>query len=481
MRRVLPILAFLLSLGGGLAAQLPPGLSTKTLANGLEVFVFQNSNVPLATVEIAFRCGAIAQTPDNAGLFHLYEHMLFKGNEAFANEAAFNAAMTELGVSGWNGGTSDEYVNYYVTVPSDKTQKGIAFWASAIRAPTLDPAELEIEKNVVLNEVKGYYADPNRLLDQAITNRLFSAYPWRRDVSGAEPVLKNATVAQLRAIQQTYYVPNNAALIVSGDVDPAQVFAWAQDSFGSWKAGADPWATKAPAHPFLTQGARFWYAHESQYPGFAAVNLRLRGPDVLADDASTYAADVWLGLLDKPDGRFKKAIHAKLPSLYQEDYLGANYLTQRDGGTIDFSTYLVADAPGGSLAEKAEAFEKAVREEMEAMASDPTYFSDADFAAVKKRLLDSKVFERETASGFTSSLTFWWASANTAYYLGYDRKFAQVGRADLQRFLQLYLTKPGILSLLVHPDDAAPAPGWDQVTQDNAFWWKAPQAQGAHK
>jgi len=471
MQRAFLIFAFALA-AAGLVAQEPPGLSRKTLENGLEVFVFRNSNVPLATVQITFRCGAIAQTPDTAGLFHLYEHMLFKGNDAFADEAAFNAAMTELGVSGWNGGTSNEYVDYYVTVPSDKTAKGIDFWAHAVRNPKLDPGDLEVEKNIVLNEVKGYYSDPGHILNQAVTKRLFATYPWRRDVSGAENVVRNASVAQLRAIQNTYYLPNNASLIVSGDVDPTEVFAWAQESFGGWKRGADPWQTVPPTHPFPTVGSKLWFSHESQYPGFASVSLRLRGPDVLKDDASTYAADVWLGLLDKPDGRFKKAIRQKVPSLYQEDYLNAVYLTQRDGGYLEVSTYLLADAPGGALTEKAEAFEKAVREEMEAMASDPGYFTDDDFDAVKHRLLDSRTFERETASGFASSLSFWWASASTAYYLGYDGNFSRVGRDDLKRFLNLYWSKPGVLSLMVHPNDAVATPGWEQATQDNAFWWK---------
>ena len=479
MRRTLAIFAlFVLTLGGAFgqsAGSLPPGLSTKTLDNGLEVFVFRNANVPLATVQITFRCGALAQTPETAGLFHLYEHMLFKGNDAFANEAAFNAAMTELGVSGWNGGTSNEYVNYYVTVPSDKTEKGIDFWAHAVQNPKLDPQDLEVEKNVVLNEIRGYWADPGEIVDQAVTKKLFAAYPWRRDVSGSEADIQNATVAQLRTMQQTFYIPNNASLIVSGDVDPAQVFAWAQTSFGVWRRGADPWAQTPPPHPFPKTESHLWFAHESMYPGFGQVGLRLRGPDVLADDASTYAADVWSGLLENPQGRFKKAIKAKVPSLYQEDYLTAGYLTQRDGGYIDIGAYLVDDAPGGTLTQKAEAFEKAVREEMTAMANDPAYFSDDEFNTVKQRLIDAKVFERETAGGFASSLSFWWASANTAYYLGYDANFAKVDRADLKRYLDLYLSKPGILSLLVNPQDAADAPGWEKVTKDNAFWWQGAQ------
>jgi len=273
-------------------------------------------------------------------------------------------------------------------------------------------------------------------------------------------------------MQETYYVPNNASLIVAGDVDPDQVFAWAEASFGAWPSGADPWKTATPPHPFPKAPSKLWYSHESQYQGFGYVSLRLRGPDVLADDASTYAADVWLGLLEKPDGRFKKAIKKKVPALYQEDYLSAMYLTQRDGGYIDVGAYLVQTSPDRPFTAEAEAFEQAVRQEMAAMADDPTYFSDEDFSAVKSRLLDSKVFERETPSGFLSSLSFWWASANTTYYLGYDHNFAQVDRSDLKRFLDLYWSKPGVLSLMLHPDNASAAPGWEQVTKDNAFWWK---------
>ena len=74
--------------------------------------------MPLATVCVAFRGGASAQNPDTAGLFHLYEHMLFDGNEKYPAQAAFMAAINRMGVANWNGGTGAQYINY-ITVPSD--------------------------------------------------------------------------------------------------------------------------------------------------------------------------------------------------------------------------------------------------------------------------------------------------------------------------------------------------------------------------
>lgn len=93
------------------------------LSNGLTLFVAENHAVPLTYIEIAVRCGAYTQEKENTGLFHLYEHMMFKGNSLFKNAAEVTNALTRLGVSGWNGTTDLECVNYYFTVPSSVTKK----------------------------------------------------------------------------------------------------------------------------------------------------------------------------------------------------------------------------------------------------------------------------------------------------------------------------------------------------------------------
>ena len=85
-----------------------PGLHYYELQNGLELFVLENHVVPLTNIQITFRAGAITQEPDTAGLFHLFEHMLFKGNRRYPSQSEFVAARKKLGVGEWNGGTSTE-------------------------------------------------------------------------------------------------------------------------------------------------------------------------------------------------------------------------------------------------------------------------------------------------------------------------------------------------------------------------------------
>ncbi len=131
------------------------------LDNGLSLFVAENHSVPLVYIEIAVKAGATTQTPETAGLFHLYEHMMFKGNELYPNSAAVQRAVKDMGVSKWNAYTEIDCVHYYFTLPSDQLENGMAFWNAAIRAPLMNEQELENEKKVVLSEIQGDTKDNN--------------------------------------------------------------------------------------------------------------------------------------------------------------------------------------------------------------------------------------------------------------------------------------------------------------------------------
>ncbi|TFG82534.1 MAG: insulinase family protein [Spirochaetales bacterium] len=459
------------------------GLSRYRLDNGLELFVLENHQVPLARIQITFRCGSITQKPETAGLFHFYEHMLFKGNSRYRTETEFSAAMTDLGVAEWNGGTSTEYVTYYFTVPSNKTEAGLEFWSYAMREPLFDAGELEVEKGVVSNEINGYLSDPDHVYSAAMDRLLFSKYPWRRDVGGYEKIIRSATVDTMRSIQSTYYLPNNAALFVGGDVDPQAVFALVNKWYGMWKRDADPWKSPAPAHPSpgLKKTAYVVYPDESLPKGIGYVEMRMRGPDVLADPKATYAADVWGYLLQNPDGRFKSEVYDKVPALYDKDYTAAYYYTQRDGGQIFFSTYLMIDAANAPLADRAKTFfRKVVRDdEVQAMVHEDSYFASDEFGTVKQKMEDEQILSLETPEKFIETLSFWWSVASTDYFFGYVPSMKKVAPADIAAFLDTYVLKNvEIVALRVNPadfteeKDSLLAAGFTVVSPENAFWWR---------
>lgn len=458
------------------------------LANGLEVFVNQNHAVPLATIMVSFRCGAITHTPTTAGLFHLYEHLMFDGNSQYPSQTEFMAALNRLGVSNWNGGTSTEYVNYYITVPSDKLAEGLAFWAAAVRDPLFDPAQFEKEKQVVTNEIRGGHNDPGQIFSSAADNKAFGAYPWRKDVSGSEANIANATLPMMRQIQSTYYIPNNAALLVGGDVDAAKVQPLVEKYFGSWAKGATPPAV-SPAQPAYAATSKLVYPDPTFYNGVGFTMITWRGPDVLAQTKDTYVSDVMLYLLSSPVGRFKQELFRKVPGLYDPEHIGFGYPTQRDGGQFIFQTFFTYDPrQPASLLDRQETLRSAFLEEMKLVAADPAaYFGADQLELAKTKLADGNLMSMETAGSVLGSLNFWWTTATTDYFFNYEKNCRAVTFEDISQLIKTWiLDKPSVTAVRVRQEmlaadvtaaDQQKNLGYETITADNAYWWQS--AQGA--
>ncbi len=482
MRKAAIATLFLATLLAAGAWAAPPH---KTLSNGLEVFVVENPAVPLATVCLAFRGGASAQEPETAGLFHLYEHMLFDGNEKYPTQAAFMAAINKMGVANWNGGTGTQYINYYITVPSEKLGEGIEFWSWAVKKPVFDAGKLEREKQVVINEIRGYHTDPNHIADEALESREFSTYPWRKNIDGPEDTIQNATVAQLEAIRAGYYIPRNTALLIGGAVKASEVFALAEKYFGDWKGGAAPVIGATPQGP-VPAGLALVYPDDQYYQGIAQVQLHWRGPDVLRQTKDTYTSDVFLFLLSSPVGRFKSDLMKSGPGLYDPEYISFNYPTARDGGDYQFGAYLTVEDPAkeGNVLDRAEALRQALKDEFALIAKDPAaYFGADQLEKAKAKLIDQNLLSEEVASSFvTDSLTFWWSVATTDYFFGYEANCRKVSWADISDLIGRYLgSAPSAAEVRIRSDAYAADPkavdrekalGYAEIGPDNAFWWQ---------
>src|SRR6476660_6508936 len=118
----------------GQRAELEKIIQRKVLANGLEVIVVENHGVPLATVEIDVKNGSFTQAPEYEGLAHMYEHMFFRANSRYPEANQFWDRASDLGAV-FNGTTSEERVNYYMTMPSEKLSDAVALLSTALRAP----------------------------------------------------------------------------------------------------------------------------------------------------------------------------------------------------------------------------------------------------------------------------------------------------------------------------------------------------------
>jgi len=419
-------------------------LESLVLDNGLEVFIEENHIVPLATIRISFRAGAIVETEELNGLCHLYEHMLFKGNDLYKNQEEFMAALKRMGVGNWNGGTSTEYVTYYIMIPSDKLEQGLSFWAHAVMAPLLNEEELLKEQEVVHNEIAGKQSAPEYALFKAKLHALYPDYGYRRDTGGSLDVVDTATVEKLSFIKDNYYVPNNAAIFISGDIDPSAAIKMVKKHYGKWQKG--PGFPKITPHKQLPDHK--WIAIDtSPTKGQVNITFTFRGPDAGIDTDVTYSADVWGQILSAPDGKFKNNLFKAVPELHGGTrHISAGYFTQRDAGETSFS-FVIALTDKTDLWETINRLRNSLINEIKKMTKE-NYFSETELISAKKELEDHDILSRETAAGYMSNLSFWWASTSTDYYLSYRDRINSVSASDIQSFTEKYLTDKNLLTAI---------------------------------
>ncbi len=455
-------------------------LYSYTLDNGLSVFVAENHSAPLVYIEVAVRAGAIAQTPENAGLFHLYEHMMFKGNPKYPNAQAMQTALKDMGVPNWNGTTSTDRVNYFITVPVDQLEKGLEFWSYAIREPLMNPKEFEDEKKVVISEIQGYFGQPSQQQWSYLYRTLFPEAPWTTDPCGSVEIVKNATVGQLREIQKKYYVPNNAAVFVGGDVSPEEAYRLVNKIYGSWKRGDDPWKdfTKGYAANPLSAPVYCVLPANEISPDIAQVSVYYHGPDGQFNIQDTYTADVLSRVLMDPAGPFVTTlVKNKKLSIPNSDYIGSGYQTSRSHGLLSFGGIMLNpanDLPGRAR----EFYETLTKKALPAVQKDKSLDSPKKRNLLLQALKDSNAYETESAEGLLSMLSYYWASATTDYYTSYSENMAKVQKKDFDSYLEEYVySRNPVIAVSVNPavyeqtKQEYEAAGFVVITAENAFWW----------
>lgn len=418
-------------------AELQKIIRQKVLANGLEVIVVENHGVPLVTVEINVKNGSFTQTPDFAGLAHMYEHMFFRANMRYPMPETFVARAGDLGAV-YNGTTSEERVNYFLTLPADSILEGVRFLAAALKAPLFLQDELERERQVVIGEYDRNESSPFFRLNREMDARLWPGNFSRKNIIGDRDVILSTTPQKMRLIQSKYYIPNNSAIIVSGDVVPDQVFKLVERELGDWRRGANPFvADPVPEIPVLARSSEIIVEAPV---GAISVLLQWQGPSVGKDPAATYAADVFSDVLNDPQSRFQQRLADS--GLWQG--VVVNYYTLDQKGPITIS--------GQTSPENFRAALKALEQEI-AKFDTPGYFDPDELDAVKAHRAVTSAFDRERASGFAHTLGFWWSVASLEYYMGYVDNMAKQSVADLRSYARKYITgKPRVTGVLISPD-----------------------------
>ncbi len=410
--------------------------------NGMQIMAIPMSKVPLVTIVLVAKAGAMTELPSTNGLTHVWEHMFFKGNQRLPNQEAFSKRIRQLGIT-FNGDTSAEMVRYYFTLPSKNLDEGLQFMADAISTPLLEANELERERKVVLDEYDRNASQPGFDLFNIERMAIYGNQEYLRNPLGRRSIIEKATREQLLQIRDDVFVPANSALIVAGDVNPAKLTGMVNKHFSNWKTppGWKPLSRGAfPAFPQTTEVVK-------THPLAQNVNQQItwKGPRATVEKADTWAFDILINLLDHRSGKFfKKYIDSGLTL-----NSGFSYHTQSRAGEL---VMFAMTSPENAVKAKAELLKEPAQWVKEG------YFSQVQLDDVRRKLKINYKMELNKPSAYAKTMAFWWAITGLDYYDSYLRSMEKVSIKDVQNVVKKYLIdKPYVTTTLLSPKDSEKA------------------------
>lgn len=213
-------------------------LRADRLSNGLKVVVQEVHTSSLVSVWCWYRVGSRDEVPGRTGVSHWVEHMNFKGTTNIPREQMKGIVERFGGM--WNGYTWIDQTTYLETAGRAALDQMLFIEAERMAHGLYEPADCESERTVIISELQGGENDPDQLLDTAVTATAFRAHPYRHPTIGWLTDLRSMTRDDLYGHYRRFYIPNNATLVVVGDVDADDVLRRAERHFASIPAGADP-------------------------------------------------------------------------------------------------------------------------------------------------------------------------------------------------------------------------------------------------
>ncbi|MCM2306495.1 MAG: insulinase family protein [Sulfuritalea sp.] len=353
------------------------------LANGLRVIVKEDPRAPTAVHMVWYRAGSMDEKDGTSGVAHALEHLMFKGTRNLKS-GEFNKRVAEAGGRD-NAFTSRDYTAYFQIVPKGALPEMMKLEADRMANLTLDAKEFAAEIKVVMEERRLRTDDnPQALVYETLNSTMFQAHPYRRPIIGWMDDLEHMTWQDARAWYRAWYAPNNAYVVVAGDVDHREVFRLAQKYYGPHKA--KPLPERKPQNEPQQAGIRRVSVKAPAKLPYIAMSWKAPRLRDVQKDRDPYALEVLAAVLDGHDAsRFAKNL-VRGSKVAQS--AGAGY-----DGTLRGEASFTLDgqpAEGKTVAE----LEAALRAEIKRIQDEGV--SAEELARVKTQSVAAQIYKRDS-------------------------------------------------------------------------------------
>ena len=442
MRRRLAIGLFAL-LATPLLAQTPaPPLQVPVeqfqLANGLTVILHQDKSVPVVSLNVWYHTGSANEKPGRTGFAHLFEHLMFEGSKN-VKEGEFDTLLEGAGASN-NGSTTNDRTNYYVDLPANALE--LALFLESDRMgyllDTMSPERVNGQRDVVKNERRQSYENrPYGMASLELDKMLWPVgHPYSWPVIGHMEDLTAASHDDVVEFFKKYYAPNNASIVIAGDIDIARTKAMVEKWFGEIPRGpiVEP---VAPPAAILTGVKRQTLTDQVSLPRLhlAWLTPRMYAP---GDASLDIASSVLTG--GKNSRLYKRLIY--------DTQMAQDVSAFQQSGALGSTFMIVATArQGRSMAE----IQQAIDEEIDRLRREPP-----DAREVQRAInqIEASFYRRmERVSGKSDQLNAYYFAGGGADYFAEDlARYTSISPSDVQAAIARYLPGDRRVELVVEPE-----------------------------
>jgi zinc protease len=407
-------------------------IARRVLDNGLTVVAEERGLGPVVFSGVVYNVGSRDERPGLTGISHLLEHMMFKTTEKYAKGEV--SAIVERNGGELNAFTTEDVTMYYESFAADRWELALEIEAERMVNLTVDPGELESERQVVLEERAMYLDMPAVELSEELTAAAFRESPYRWPIIGWEGDIRAITREDMLDYYGRFYSPGNAALVVVGDVEPDDVFAAAERRFGA-VAPAPPVERRVPKEPPLRGVTRVELRRQVQLP---QIQMLFRGPEM-----GTPESEALFLLTTVLSGSKTSRLDLALIETHKAGDVQVQYYAKADPGSCVIA---VEGQPGGSLDE----LEDVVRAEIGRLRDGEVAPDELERALNQAEA--HHVFAQQSPSARGSILAWHEAHGDVEYADAVVGRLRALAPADLQRVAKEWLDPEACAVARLVPD-----------------------------
>lgn len=395
------------------------------LDNGLDVILHQDNSAPVVTTSVMYHVGGKDRINGKTGFAHFFEHLLFEGTENIPKGDWFKIVSSHGGTN--NANTSNDRTYYYEIFPSNNLELGLWMESERMLHPVIKQGGVDTQNEVVKEErrLRVDNSPYGRLVDEVSSN-LFKVHPYKDPNIGYMEDLDAAELEEFKQYFEEYYSPNNATLVVAGDINIAETKKMIEDYFGPIPAGEEVVRDFPKEEPITQQIEDTAYDANIQIP---AVVLAYRTPSMKDRDA--YVLDMISSILS--DGKSSRLYKKLVDEQKQALQVGAFNLSQEDYGE-----YIIYGMPMGETA--LDTLTSEIDEEIQKLQTN--LISQREFEKLQNTFENRFVNSNSTVAGIANSLATYHTLYGDANLINNEIDiYRNITREDIKRVANKYLNK----------------------------------------